>query len=178
LRPVSVVYDYYATGDRSHAKVYVVNQTLEPLNDLKVSVKFYDIDGHEKSSNEVKDVSVGASTSARALAIPRVSGLTSTFFIRCQLKDASDQLLADNIYWQSTSDDNIDHDKQFALSQSKWADYSALNSMAPADVSVSSDSSSQGGIATTKIALTNNSEHIAFFLRAEITRGEDGEEVL
>ena len=29
LRPVNVVWDYYATGDRSKAKVYVVNQTAE-----------------------------------------------------------------------------------------------------------------------------------------------------
>ena len=178
LRPVSVVYDYYATGDRSHAKVYVVNQTLEPLNGLRVSAKFYDVDGHEKSSNEVKDLRVGASTSAAALTIARVSGLTSTFFIRCQLKDASDRLLADNVYWQSTRDDNIDHDRQFSLSQNKWADYSALNSMAAADVSLSADSSVHDGDATTKIALTNNSDHVAFFLRAEVTRGEDGDEVL
>ena len=47
-----------------------------------------------------------------------------------------------------------------------------------ADVGVSADSSSHDGNTTTKIVLTNNSDHIAFFLRAEITRGEDGEEVL
>jgi exo-1,4-beta-D-glucosaminidase len=178
LRTVSVVYDYYATGDRSHAKIYVVNQTLEPLNGLKVSAKFYDIDGHEKSSNEVKDFSVGANTSATAMTIPRVSGLTSTFFIRCQLNDASGQLVADNVYWQSTADDNVSKDRQFTLDQNKWADYSALNSMAPADVSISADSNSQSGNTTTKIVLTNNSDHVAFFLRAEITRGDDGEEVL
>jgi exo-1,4-beta-D-glucosaminidase len=178
LRPVSVVYDYYATGDRSHAKIYVVNQTLEPLNGLKVSVKFYDIDGHEKSSNEAKDFSVGTNTSATALTIPRVSGLTSTFFIRCQLKDASGQWLADNVYWQSTADDNISRDRQFTLDQNKWADYSALNSMAPAEVSVSADASSRDGNTATKIVLTNNSDHVAFFLRVEITRGEDGEEIL
>ena len=178
LQPLSVVYDYYATGDRSHAKVYVVNQTLEPLNGLKVSVKFYDIDGHEKSSNEVKDFRVGASTSAMALTMPRVGGLTSTYFIRCQLRDASDRLLADNVYWQSTADDNVSKDRQFTLDQNKWADYSALNSMAPAEVSVSAHSSVHEGNATTKIVLTNNSDHIAFFLRAEITRGDDGEEIL
>jgi exo-1,4-beta-D-glucosaminidase len=57
-------------------------------------------------------------------------------------------------------------------------DYSALNSMAPAEVSVSADASSRDGNTATKIVLTNNSDHVAFFLRVEITRGEDGEEIL
>ncbi len=29
LRPVSIVYDYYATGDKKTAKIHVVNQTLK-----------------------------------------------------------------------------------------------------------------------------------------------------
>jgi len=31
---------------------------------------------------------------------------------------------------------------------------------------------------TAEITLTNNSRHIAFFIRAEVTKGEDGDEIL
>ena len=41
MRPVSVVWDYYATADRSTAHVYAVNQTAEPLRHVTVSVAFY-----------------------------------------------------------------------------------------------------------------------------------------
>jgi exo-1,4-beta-D-glucosaminidase len=178
LRPVSVVYDYYATGDRRQAKIYVVNQTLDPLDHLKVSVKFFDLDGGEKYSHQVKDFSLGANTSAVAMTIPRVNGLTSTFFIRCQLRKANEELLADNIYWQSTTDDELGSDQQFSISQKKWADYSALATLSPAEVSLAGDFNNLNGITTAKVTLTNNSDHIAFFLRAEITRGKDGDEVL
>ena len=33
LRPINVVWDYYASGDRSKAKLYVVNQTAEARNE-------------------------------------------------------------------------------------------------------------------------------------------------
>ena len=48
LRPVNVVWDYYAGGDRSKAKVYVVNQTAEALSGLKVAVEFFDLDRSAK----------------------------------------------------------------------------------------------------------------------------------
>ena len=175
---MSVVYDYYATGDRKLAKIYVVNQTLDSLNRVKASVKFFNLDGSEKYSKEVADLKVDSSSSLPALMIPRVSGLSSTFFIRCQLRDADDKLLAENCYWQSTIDDELGKDEQFSISQKKWADYSALNSMPQADVSISGETASTSGITVASIHLRNNSDRIAFFLRAEITDGKDGHEIL
>lgn len=181
LRPVSVVYDYYATGDRSKAKIYVVNQTLQERSHLKVSVAFYNLDGTQKYSNEVKEFTIGPSTSVAAMTVSRVADLSSAFFVRCQLRDDKDTLLADNLYWQSTADDDLGstkNDDQFALTQAKWADLSALNDLPPADVMVSGTVGNRGGEATATITLTNNSKHVAFFMRTEVTKGADGEEVL
>ena len=181
LKPLSVVYDYYATGDRSKANIYVANQTLQERHHMKVSIALYSLDGTQKFAKEVKDFTVGANTSATAMSIGRVEDLSSAFFVRCQLRDEKDALVADNLYWQSTSDDdlgNTKNDDQFALTQTKWADLSALNNMPQADVTVSGKLSTRGGEATANITITNNSEHVAFFMRVEVTKGSDAEELL
>ena len=182
MRPLSVVYDYYGSGDRSTANIYVVNQTQEARSHLKVSVAIYNLDGTRKSSfADVKDFSIGPGTSSRAMTLPRIAGLSSTFFVRCQLQDATDALLADNLYWQSTTDDDlggVKNDEQFTVNQTKWADLTALNSMPPADVSVEGKVVSLAGDATAKLTIRNNSKSVAFFMRVEVTKGPDGEEVL
>jgi len=181
LRPVNVVFDYYATGDRRSAKIYVVNQTLEARSGLKVAVNFYNLDGAGKYSQEITDFSIGPNRSAQVMTIPRVAALSSTYFVRCQLKDGSGALLADNFYWQSTTDDDLGNprnDKPFLLNQASWADYSALDAMPAAEVTVSGNVATAGGEAAVTITLSNNSDHMAFFLRTEVTKGTNGEEIL
>ncbi len=52
LRPLNVVWDYYATGDRSQAKLYVVNQTSEARNNLSVAVEFFNLEGTRQYFSE------------------------------------------------------------------------------------------------------------------------------
>ena len=181
LRPVSVVWDYYATGDRSTAKVYVVNQTQAALSGLKVGVEFFNLDGSRKFSKEVGGVGVGAGTSREALAVPRVRDVEATYLVRVSLKDASGKLVAENVYWESATDDDLGeakNDEQFKTSLAKWADLSALNAMPRGDVEVSARVTEVGGEERVAITLTNPGDHVAFFLRAEITAGADGLEIL
>jgi exo-1,4-beta-D-glucosaminidase len=180
LRPLTVVWDYYATGDRSSAKVYVVNQTSEP-RELKVSLAFYNLDGTRKFFKEVNAFRIRAQTSAEAATVGRIPGLDSTYFVRCELRDENDNLLIDNVYWASATDDDLgdpSKDEQFKTDLARWADMSALNTMPTGNVDVSSNLAwnEEKGVAT--ITLANNSEHVAFFLRAEVTKGINGEELL
>ena len=55
---------------------------------------------------------------------------------------------------------------------------SALNAMPRTYVAVSSSFSQRNSEGVVKITLKNSSGHVAFFLRAEVTEGTDGEEVL
>ena len=133
LRPMTVVWDYYATGDRSTAKLYVANQTSEARNGLIVSLEFFDLEGRRKYFKEVKDFSIGPNTSASAMTVGRVAGLPSTYLLRATLRNAdSDTVLAENVYWGSTADDDLGeakNDEQFKTSLVQWADMSALNAM-------------------------------------------------
>jgi exo-1,4-beta-D-glucosaminidase len=181
LRPLSLVFDYYATGDRRTANIYLVNQTLQARHGLRAMVRFYNLDGTVKSSKEMTNIDIEPLTRTPVLAIPRISGLSSTYFVRCQLSDAGGALISDNVYWQSTTDDDLGgphNDQAFILNQISWADFTALNTMPRAEMGISGSLTRAGDESRVAITLTNPSGQVAFFLRVEVTKGPDGEEVL
>jgi exo-1,4-beta-D-glucosaminidase len=125
LRPINVVWDYYATGDRSTAKLYVVNQTSTGQSGLTVALEFFDLGGRRVNSKEVNDFSIGPNTSATAITVGRVPGLASTYLVRALLRNSSETPIAENVYCCSTTDDDLGeakNDEQFKTSLAKWAD--------------------------------------------------------
>ena len=181
MRPVSIVFDYYATGDRKTAHIYVVNQTLKTHRGLKAMARVYNLDGSVKFSKELSDLSIAPNGRERVMSIPRVAGVSPTYFVRCQLAEADGKPIVDNAYWQSTTDDDLggpQNDKAFILSPKSWADFTALNKMPKAEVSISGTLIRSGIEARAALTLKNPSGQVAFFMRAEVTKGPDGEEVL
>ena len=95
--------------------------------------------------------------------------------------DASDKVLAENVYWGSATDDDLGdakNDQQFATKLATWADMSALNTMPRGDLDVSAHASEANGEEHVTITVANPGTHVAFFVRAEVTEGNDGEEIL
>jgi exo-1,4-beta-D-glucosaminidase len=181
LRPLNVVWDYYATGDRSQAKLYVVNQTSEARNNLKVAVEFFNLDGTRQYFTEVGGFNIAPNTSREAMTVPRVPKLTSTHLVRAALMTATRAVLAESVYWESTTDDDLGSaksDEQFKTNLSRWANMSALNTMPRSDLDVSAQVSDSNGEKQVTITLTNPANHVAFFVRAEVTQGADGNEIL
>ena len=181
LQPVSVVWDYYATGDRSQAHVFAVNQQPDPLTGVNVSVRFYNLDGTQKHVAEAKNINVPSNSSIDALTVGRISGLSAVYFVRCRMTDATGKVLADNVYWESPVEDDIGpatNDRQFAVKWTQLSNMSALKTMPAARVTVSGTYEDANGETRAQIRLTNNSNRVAFFLRAEITRDSDGLEIL
>jgi exo-1,4-beta-D-glucosaminidase len=181
LLPVSVVWDYYATNDGSAAHVFAVNQKPGLLSNVNVTVRFYNLDGTQKHIAEAKNLSVPSNSSVEALKVERFADLSPVYFVRCQMTDASGKVLSDNLYWQSTAEDDIgpaSNDRQFEVKWRRMSNMSALNSMPAAAVTVSGAYAESNGTTQAQLRLTNNSNHIAFFVRAEITAAPDGTEVL
>jgi exo-1,4-beta-D-glucosaminidase len=181
LTPVNIVYDYYGGGDRTKAKVFVVNQTLKSLSGLEASVSFIDLDGNARSTRKADGMEVPPNSSVTALEVARIENLPGVFFVRCQLRDRNGRSLADNVYWDSTSEDVLvppDKEKAFDSSQIAWADLTPLNSMKPATVAATGRLSESDGWITVKVLLRNKSSVPGFFLRAEITNSGDGDEIL
>ena len=142
LRPLSVVFDYYATGDNSQARIIVFNQTPGDVRGLRVRVRIYDLDGKVRDDRSTNGIAVPFNGATQVMALPRYPESSPVFFVRCQLFDDSGKLVVDNTYWQSQKDDDLGaraHDMVMTLRQDKWADMTALNTMPPAAVEIEGD---------------------------------------
>ena len=181
LQPVNVVWDYYATEDGSKAHIFAVNQKPDPLNHVNVAVRFYNLDGTQKHVAEAKDITVPANSSLDALTVEHVDGLSPVYFVRAQLIDAAGKTLADNTYWASTVADDLgppSNDSQFQVKWAQLGNMSALNSMPAANLTVSGTYTEANGTTQAQLHLVNKTNHVAFFVRAEITADPDGAEIL
>ena len=169
MEPVHVQYSY---DDNS---VAVVNGTYEALKGAKVSAKIYDIDAAEKGSRDVT-MDLPADSSIKAFDLPKVDGLSKTYFLRLQLSDAGGKQLSDNFYWLSTKADTLAWNKQqdtVYTPQAEFGDLTGLNSL-PA-VKLQTDSSIGNGEA--QVTLTNPSNAVAFMVHLRVTRGDGGEDL-
>lgn len=181
LQPVSVVWDYYATGDRSQAHLYAVNQQSRPLSNVSVSVRFYSLDGTQKHIAEAKNLNVPADSSIDALQVARVPGAGPVYFVRCQMTDGAGRVLAENVYWESSTGDDVgpaSNDVQFQVKWAQLADMTALNTMPSARVALTGTYEEVSGETHAHISISNHSKHVAFFLRAEISADAGSSEVL
>ncbi len=181
LRPLSVVFDYYATGDHSQAHFTVVNQTPEERDGLRARVRIYDLDGKVREDRSIRGVRMASGGAVRVLTLPRLKNLTAVYFVRCELFDPSGKRLAENVYWQSTKDDDLGdpaNDQAFDLKMASWADMTALNTMRQVRLEVSARHAVAGGKDHVTILLRNPTGQVAFFERAEITATRGGDEIL
>jgi exo-1,4-beta-D-glucosaminidase len=136
LRPLSVVFDSYATGDHSQAKIIVFNQTPGDVQGLRVRIRVYDLDGKLRDDRSAGRDCRALQRAKQVAALPRFPASTPVFFVRCQLFDAQGKLLVENTYWQSQKDDDLGarkNDLAMDLRQDSWADMTALNTMPPVE---------------------------------------------
>ncbi len=181
LRPLSVVFDSYATGDHRQAKISVVNQTQSDQQDLRVRVRVYDLDGDVRDDRAADNISVTSGAAVEAMTLPPEAQDSGVFFVRCQLLDKTGNVLAENVYWQSQQPDDLgdpSNDQPFDLRQASWADMTPLNYMAPVPLDVTARQTFDDGNSGVVIRLHNPTQHVAFFERAEIMSAPGGEEIL
>jgi len=178
LRPLSAVFDSYATGDHSHATISVVNQTPAQHRDLTVRVRVYDLTGRVREDRTSSPVDVASGAAAAALELPRVARDSPVFFVRLELRDAAGSVVTDNTYWQSQRRDDVGdprNDQAFELrTVASWADMTALNTMPRGRLEVSAERTSEG----VTIRLHNPGRTVAFFTRAELLPAPDADEIL
>ena len=181
LRPLSVVFDAYATGDHDQANITVVNQTPTDQQGLRVRVRVYDLQGRVRNDRTADNVDVASGGAAQAMTLPRIAWDSRVFFVRCQLFDRAGNVIGENVYWQSRQLDDVGdprNDAAFELKQASWADMTALNYMTRVPLEVTARRVS--GLDEDRIAirLHNPSKQVGFFERAEIMSTRDGDEIL
>ena len=181
LRPLSVVFDSYATADHTKAHVTLVNQTPDDRSNLKVRVRVYDLQGKMREDRTTEDLDVASGGSVEAMTLPKVARDSSVFFVRCEVVDDNGSVLAENVYWQSQQRDDLGdptNDWAFELRQVSWADMTALNWMPRVPLQVSAQRTDAAGENGVTIRLKNPTQRVAFFERAEILSAPDVDEIL
>lgn len=185
LQPLSVVFDSYATGNHRQAKVTVVNQTPEEHRDLRVRVRTYDLRGRLRDDRAADDIGVDPGAAVQAMTLPSGPADSPVFFVRCELLDAANDVVAQNVYWQSQQADDVGppaNDAAFDSRQVSWADMTALNYLPKVALDVAArrdptDPTESPGNAVV-VRLHNPTPRIAFFQRAELMTAPDADEIL
>ena len=182
LRPLSVVFDSYATGDRTQANVTVVNQTPDDAADLRVRVRVYDLQGKLRDDRTTGPLVVPSGGVTPALTLPRAARDSRVFFVRCQLLGSNGTVIGENVYWQSQRNDDVgdpNGDFAFDANQATWADMTPLNYLTRVPLGVTAQRTTNGaGQQVVSVRLRNATRQIAFFERAELTSTREGEEIL
>jgi exo-1,4-beta-D-glucosaminidase len=173
--PVHILYDYFSKN------VKIVNSTLTAYSNMTASVTVYNIPTLAQQYTTQVTLNVPANASTQAFTIPAIGGLTTTYFIRLQLKNSSGQVISNNLYWYSTSPDTLGNKSNwYSTAVSNYANLTGLNSLVSnASVTASTSRTIASGQETVTITLNNTSAtNIAFFTRVEVTAGNNGLEVL
>jgi exo-1,4-beta-D-glucosaminidase len=174
--PVHIAYDYKTQN------VYVVNSTLAARSGMTATATLYNIPGiTAQSTTTATNVSIPANASTQVLTVPSVNGLSSTYFVRLQLKDSAGAVASDNLYWLSTTPDAFGNKSNwYSTAVKTYANLTGLNTLTSnSSVTASASRTVSAGTETVRITLTNTSgTNIAFFLRPEVVAGNGGTEVL
>ena len=171
--PLHVQYSY---DDRS---IVVVNSYYRAFSGLKVSAKVYNLDMAIKFAKEAV-LDVAADSSTRAFTIPEPEGLTTTYFVNLLLTDSAGAEVSRNLYWLSTKPETLEWDKStwYYTPTKTFADYSALNKLAPAELAVESATAPQGTERVTTVTVKNTSQALAFGVHLKVDKGAGGDEIL
>ncbi len=170
--PLHVQYSY------DDASVVVVNNLYQVFRGLKVTATVYNLDLTQKFTRTV-NVDVEDDGVARALTIPAIEGLSTTYFLRLSMTDSAGKLVSSNFYWLSTQPDVLDWSKTnyYLTPVTQHADYKALNDLPKVSVDVTATTRVEAQERITRVLLANPSKSLAFMVRVRLL-GEDGTDVL
>jgi exo-1,4-beta-D-glucosaminidase len=165
--PLHIAWDY---GFRNN--VTVTNDFYQTSTGLVATADVLNFDMTNKYHNSVT-LTAGPASSNVAFAIPALTGLTTTYFVKLKLQDSTGKVLSDNFYWYSTRPDALGgHCKWYFCPTRTYANLSALQTL-PLVTVAHSDSF---GATSTTTTLTNSGATLAFLIRARVT--SNGNEVL
>lgn len=168
--PVQAMWDYL-TG-----KVTVFNATLTDRPNMAVSAAVYNIPDLTEKFSKQMTLDVPADLATEAFTIPEIGGLSTTYFVRLQLKDSAGKPVSENVYWYSTQPDVFNFSKSdwYITPVTNYANLTGLNQLAK-NSDLQAFATPAAGEA--QIHFTNaNKTNIAFFVHAEVI-GSNGDEI-
>lgn len=172
-------YDYYydPTGaywgakkacEHVHIQWNALNNSVKAINSggtdltgLTAEAVVRDINGKVLKRHVTKaNVSLPASSNTEVFTIDFPAAAAGVQFIELSLRDADGNLLSDNFYWHNSA---------------KELDYTAINTLPDAKVSVTATPTGDG---RARLTLRNDSKTVAFANRVRLLDAETGERIL
>ena len=142
--------------------VSVINTNHKEHKNLSVSVRVLDFDLNVKWEKEEK-INIEEDRYKDIFQLPEIEGLTTTYFVKLELKDGDGRIVSDNFYWFSSENDVDLHD---------------LSKLNKVDLDLSPVLTDEGDEYFMQVVVKNSSNDLAFLQRLMITKGKNGEEVL
>ncbi len=171
---VHVQYDY----DTNSASV--INGEYEDLKGYRVTAKLYNIDAKEAGSHDAS-IDLPADSTTKAFDLPTPANLSTTYFLKLQLHDATGTLVSDNFYWLSTKLDTMDwkHKKDTVYTPQKdFADLTGLNSLPQAKLEAEAAAQDIEGSVKIQLRVKNPSTGVVFMVHARLSKGKDGDDLV
>ena len=171
---VHVQYDY---NDNS---VAVVNGTYQPIQGLEATARLFNLDGKEIDSRNGK-IDLPPDAAVKAFDLPKPANLSTTYFLKLYLHDASGKLVSDNFYWLSTKLDTLDWSKRkdtVYTPQKEFADLTGLNNLPQVKLEMTSAVHEQDGKGTITVKVKNPTSGVAFQVLLRVTKGKDGDDLV
>jgi exo-1,4-beta-D-glucosaminidase len=156
----------YSYDDQS---IVVVNSYYQTFPQMRVAAKLYNLDMSLKFSQNVT-LDVGPDSTNKALTLPAVANLSRTYFLRLDLSDATGKSVSSNFYWLSTQPDVLDWERStwYYTPSKTFSDLTALQTLPKVDVQATAESDMNGEDGTTRIAVENPSNNLAFFVHFKV----------
>jgi exo-1,4-beta-D-glucosaminidase len=166
MEPLHVQYGY---DDQS---VAVVNDTYVERADMKVRARVYSLEGNLLADKEAS-LDVPADGAVKAFDLPKADGLTMTFFVRLDLRDARGKAVSDNFYWLSAKADTLDWAKKqdtVFTPQAEFGDLTGLATLPQVHLQTSAAIDQPAGASEGKahIRVKNPSTSVAFQVRLRL----------
>lgn len=170
--PLHVQYSY---DDDS---VWVVNTFGRDFTGLTASARVFDLNWAERWKKDAT-VSVGPDGKTLAFKAEFPGGLSKSFFLKVELRDAGGRLVTDNFYWLSTRRERPGElfYGVVKLSPSSLADHTALRALPRVKLDVSCGPAPAEGERALTVTLKNPGSSLAFLAQAAVTKGPGGMEV-
>ncbi len=171
--PIHVQYSY------DNNSVAVINNTYDPLKSVKVIAKIYNLDASEKGTKDAT-LDLAPDSATTAFELPKVDGLSNTYFLRLQLQNSAGKLVSDNFYWLSTKLDTLDwaHKQDTVYTpQAEFGDLTGLATFPDAKLDVTATSKRDASKNTTRVTVKNLGNNIAFMVHLRAARAKDNTDI-
>jgi exo-1,4-beta-D-glucosaminidase len=173
MEPLHIMYSY------ANNEVDITNSLLQKFSGLKAKADIFNLDGALKYSKNIS-TSIEPDSIQNCFALPQISDLSDTYFLRLQLNDAKGDVKSINWYWLSKKADVLDwvKSKWYMTPQTGYADFSALQNIGKTSLKISYTSEKNPDSSLHTVIITNTGKTVAFQVHLRALKGNSGDDIL